>query len=115
MWQHLNCRAKIGAVYGTGLDYTVAGSGKMGNNGAPGTVIMLTGKVSGSIRLSKLWLIHKDAPRPIDGSKKAAYPFTGTSSGFLRKFASHKKFSLIIRAFRLMTSAPGVLTKRGLR
>ena len=29
------------------------------------------GKVSGSIRLSKLWLIPKEAPRPIDGRTKA--------------------------------------------
>ena len=30
------------------------------------------GKISGVIRLSKVWLIPKDAPRPIDRRTKAA-------------------------------------------
>ena len=30
------------------------------------------GKISGAIRLSKLWLIPKDAPRPLDGRTKGA-------------------------------------------
>ena len=31
-----------------------------------------SGKIQGAIRLSKLWLIPKDAQRPIDGRTKAA-------------------------------------------
>jgi len=30
------------------------------------------GKISGAIRISKIWLIPKDAPRPLDGRTKAA-------------------------------------------
>jgi hypothetical protein len=30
------------------------------------------GKIPGVIRLSKVWLIPKDAPRPLDGRTKAA-------------------------------------------
>jgi hypothetical protein len=30
------------------------------------------GKISSAIRLSKLWLIPKDAPKPLDGRTKAA-------------------------------------------
>ena len=30
------------------------------------------GKIPGAIRLSKLWLIPKDAPKPLDGRTKAA-------------------------------------------
>ena len=31
-----------------------------------------SGKITGAIRLSKLWLIPKDEPRPIDGRTKQA-------------------------------------------
>jgi hypothetical protein len=31
-----------------------------------------SGKITGAIRLSKLWLIPKDSPRPIDGRTKIA-------------------------------------------
>ena len=31
-----------------------------------------SGKIIGAIRLTKLWLIPKDAPRPIDGRTKQA-------------------------------------------
>ena len=31
-----------------------------------------SGKITGAIRLSKLWLIPKDAMRPIDGRTKVA-------------------------------------------
>jgi hypothetical protein len=31
-----------------------------------------SGKITGAIRLSKLWLIPKDATRPIDGRTKVA-------------------------------------------
>lgn len=31
-----------------------------------------TGKISGAMRVSKVWLIPKDAPRPIDGRTKLA-------------------------------------------
>ncbi len=30
------------------------------------------GKVSGAVRVSKVWLIPKDAPKPIDGRTKDA-------------------------------------------
>ena len=30
------------------------------------------GKIPGVVRLSKVWLIPKDAPRPLDGRTKAA-------------------------------------------
>ena len=31
-----------------------------------------TEKIAGALRVSKVWLIPKDAPRPIDGRTKAA-------------------------------------------
>jgi hypothetical protein len=34
--------------------------------------LCLQGKISGAVRLSKLWLIPKDAPKPVDGRTKAA-------------------------------------------
>ena len=34
--------------------------------------LCLQGKVSGAVKVSKVWLIPKDAPRPIDGRTKAA-------------------------------------------
>ena len=34
--------------------------------------LCLQGKITGAIRLSKLWLIPKDAPKPVDGRTKEA-------------------------------------------
>ena len=34
--------------------------------------LCLQGKVPGAVKVSKVWLIPKDAPKPIDGRTKAA-------------------------------------------
>ena len=34
--------------------------------------LCLQGKVSGAVKVSKVWLIPKDAPKPVDGRTKAA-------------------------------------------
>ena len=34
--------------------------------------LCLQGKISGAVKVSKVWLIPKDAPKPVDGRTKAA-------------------------------------------
>jgi len=34
--------------------------------------LCLQGKVAGAVKVSKVWLIPKDAPKPVDGRTKAA-------------------------------------------
>ena len=51
---------------------TITSSREVGNNRAQVQALCLQGKVVGVVKISKVWLIPKDASKPVDEKTKAA-------------------------------------------